>query len=685
LLFVPIVVLPAVFVYDVIRVAVDLEVGGSGTIRELAIVLSFWTLSVYLDDREKKIRRPAVKSIGRILLLSAGVLILSGFVSFFDLVSSTSAAAASSAVRLFVSMLIAGVFAALALLAGLAVRDLIFFKRRDSTRRNYTFYSIALLGACAVSFPFVPADAGFLETILSTLTILLGVVNAFRQNWIVYLTRREKIYTIVYSIILFVLFAFFAALVSREQGLGKALRQFSSPVHTFIQLQCIVGAIYFGMAFASTLFHLPTAEVFERKQSELSSLHNLSRLVTQVLDFNDLVNTVTSMTIEVLGAHRAWLELIQTNESTGEIRSETVSTKNISKEQIKHLVVSDGGSVSDLLKSTRKVMYVEDMEKDKRIGSADGQKKMRGSLLSVPLLSHENLIGVLHAVKESESSFDQDDIEVLSTFADTVTIAIENSRLIARSIERERLQQEMMLARTMQHRLLPQAMPAVETAEFAAASESSLEVGGDYFDFVSLEENHIGIIVGDVSGKGITAAFYMAEVKGIFLALSKLFRSPKELLLRTNQALRESIDRKAFISVVYATLDATSGKLTMARAGHCPAILSTANGTELIRPNGLGLGLADDPVFDRSTEERSYMLQPGDVCVFYTDGITEARNVSGDEYGYERLLSFVEESKNMSAELIKTSILQSVKRFTTEEEYRDDMTLVVLKWKGSRA
>jgi serine phosphatase RsbU (regulator of sigma subunit) len=508
-------------------------------------------------------------------------------------------------------------------------------------------------------------------------------VNSFKQNWIVYLSKREKIYSVVFSILLFLTLVFLDIYLARESGNNINLAAYSKPLYTFIRLNALFGTVYFGVTFISTLFHLPTAEVFERKQSELNSLHNLSRLVTQVFDFNDLVNTVTQMTTEVCDARSVWLELFSVNESTGEISVELAAKRNITQEEINLVAADDGIQLRRYLLDSQKVLLIEDIWSDHRTKYLKEKGFARGSLLTVPLLSHGKLIGVLHAMKDFQNSFEQDDIDVMTTFADHVGIAIENSRLIAKSIERERLHQEMMVAQRIQKRLLPQRLPNLPSVEFAAVSESSLEVGGDYYDVIMLPDERIGIVISDVAGKGVSAAFYMAEMKGIVLSLSKVCSTPRELLLRANDTLMESLEKNTFISAIYGLLDIRKGTLTLVRAGHCPAIFVSRESVELVRPTGLGLGLAKGPLFEQATEERSIKLQHGDMCIFYTDGITEARNAEMEEYGYERLMQVTMEYRNCSAQEMKDKILHNVRTFIGQGAYTDDVTLIVVKWLGN--
>ncbi|MBI3579143.1 MAG: serine/threonine-protein phosphatase [Ignavibacteriales bacterium] len=181
----------------------------------------------------------------------------------------------------------------------------------------------------------------------------------------------------------------------------------------------------------------------------------------------------------------------------------------------------------------------------------------------------------------------------------------------------------------------------------------------------------------------MSAAFYMAEVKGIFQSLSKLCASPRELVMRANQALMESLERRAFISLLYAIVDISKAQMTLARAGHCPMVYISGNSSSLVRPTGIGLGLTNDQLFDDSTQETTLNLKKGDICVFYTDGVNESRNHDGEEFGFDRLVEVTTRSRMESAEQIKENILNEIRNYTGNSSYEDDMTLVVIKWLGT--
>ncbi|RPI06734.1 MAG: GAF domain-containing protein [Ignavibacteriae bacterium] len=687
LLVIPAILIPLVFTFDVIRSAVEFDNASSTILREIFVIGSFTLIGLYIEKRRSSMQHNAPREIGRVffaVLISLFILAVSTVIQPHQVSGGNSFRIHQSALVLLASTLVTLVLGVLTLYLLFVIHDLVLFKRRKTTWRYYIIYLLLLFAACAADFPSLLPEENILASIFFSLAMLFIVVNSFKQNWIMYLSRREKKYSIIYSILLFIGLVLMDIYLVSGSASNNALIAYSRPLHTFIRLNAFFGTIYFGVTFISTLFHLPTAEVFERKQSELISLHNLSRLVTQVFDFNDLLNTVTQMTSEVCGARSVWLELFSMDENSGEMTVEVAAKRNISQEDIDLLAADDGTQLQRYLMDSHKALLIEDLWSDRRTKHLKKSGFARGSLLTVPLLSHGKLIGVLHATKDFQNAFDQDDIDVMTTFADHVSIAIENSRLISKSIERERLHQEMMVAQRMQKRLLPQSLPDLPEAEFAAVSESSLEVGGDYYDLIALPDDRIGIVVGDVSGKGVSAAFYMAEVKGIVMTLSKICKTPHQLLSRANDTLMETLEKNMFISAIYGVLDVRNATLTMARAGHCPVIYISRQSAELIRSTGIGLGLTGRDQFEKATEERTIHLQPGDICIFYTDGITESRNADMEEYGYDRLVEIAKTCTGCTVHEMKEKILQSVRTFIGLGTYNDDVTLIVLKWNGTR-
>ncbi|MCH7646618.1 MAG: SpoIIE family protein phosphatase, partial [Nitrospinae bacterium] len=182
-------------------------------------------------------------------------------------------------------------------------------------------------------------------------------------------------------------------------------------------------------------------------------------------------------------------------------------------------------------------------------------------------------LGALFVAREVTHGFEKDDVEAISIFAAQAALALDNARLFEEQIEKERLARELAIAKEVQHKLLPQCLPSLEGLTLAASSVSAQEVGGDYYDFVQLDDQRLAFIVGDVSGKGTSAAFYMAEMQGVFQSVSHIAPDPQDFLTHANRALANSLEKNVFISVIYGVLDLKKEEIVLARAGHCPAAM----------------------------------------------------------------------------------------------------------------
>jgi serine phosphatase RsbU (regulator of sigma subunit) len=258
-------------------------------------------------------------------------------------------------------------------------------------------------------------------------------------------------------------------------------------------------------------------------------------------------------------------------------------------------------------------------------------------------------------------------------------------RLMHVQREKQRLDDELRIAREIQKSLLPVRPPVIAGLDIADLCEPAREVGGDYYDFFELGPRQLGVMIADVSGKGTSAALYMAELKGIMLALSRADRSPRTVLLEVNRLLGAHLDNRSFITMTYAVIDLERRRVTMARAGHTPMMLVSTSATEVVIPGGIVLGLrlpGADALFERVLEERELPLAAGDVIVLYTDGVTEAMDQGGELFGDEALLRTVAGNVELSAAGIRERVLREVAAFVGGAEAHDDMTMVILKVTG---
>jgi serine phosphatase RsbU (regulator of sigma subunit) len=300
----------------------------------------------------------------------------------------------------------------------------------------------------------------------------------------------------------------------------------------------------------------------------------------------------------------------------------------------------------------------------------------------VPIRSKEHLIGLLVlGEKLSESPFTSDDIEFLTAASSQASVSIENAFLYEELAEKERMKHELEIARQIQLASLPQRTPEVPGLEIAGRSIPALEVGGDFFDYLNGQKGHLTVVVGDVSGKGTSAALYMSKVQGIIRSLHGLAPSLTELFARTNRLLCNDMEKKSFITAVGATFDTGRQNLVLARAGHLPLYRFSARsaGVEAVTPRGLGLGLDNAGLFSSELEETSLQYDRGDILLFVTDGITEARDARNEEFGEERLLRILKEHASSSATQMRDLILDEVRSYAGQLSPHDDQTVVVVK------
>jgi sigma-B regulation protein RsbU (phosphoserine phosphatase) len=248
--------------------------------------------------------------------------------------------------------------------------------------------------------------------------------------------------------------------------------------------------------------------------------------------------------------------------------------------------------------------------------------------------------------------------------------------------EKQRLEDELRIAREIQKSLLPVRAPEIEGLDLAALCEPAREVGGDYYDFFPVGARQLGVLIADVSGKGTSAALYMAELKGLMLALAYTEPSPRRLLIDVNRRLADHLDNRSFITMTYAVLDLEAGTLTSARAGHTPLVVTSGGRTEVVTSDGMVLGLRLPGAgrrFEELLAEDCRRVGPGDVVVLYTDGVTEAMDTHGELFGDGALTQLVEADRTLDAAGLRDRLVEAVKDFVGEAEPHDDMTLVVMK------
>src|SRR5215204_3220709 len=300
----------------------------------------------------------------------------------------------------------------------------------------------------------------------------------------------------------------------------------------------------------------------------------------------------------------------------------------------------------------------------------------------VPLVSQGELIGLLNlGPRLSQQEYSADDRKLLNDLATQTAPAVQVAQLVRQqqqqAQERERIEQELRVARLIQQTLLPKEVPDLEGYKLAAYYQPAREVGGDFYDFLKLDDEHLGLVVGDVTDKGVPAAIVMATTRTMLRASAQRLDSPGEVLKRVNDVIVQDIPPNMFITCLYAILDLETGRLQYANAGHDLPYRrsSSAGGAEELRATGMPLGLLPG----MSYEEKEIVLERGDSVLFYSDGLVEAHDPEREMFGFPRLQGLVGAHRSGGQEMVNF-LLSELSRFTGGDwEQEDDITLVTLE------
>ncbi len=305
--------------------------------------------------------------------------------------------------------------------------------------------------------------------------------------------------------------------------------------------------------------------------------------------------------------------------------------------------------------------------------------KAAGVKISIPLVSHGELIGLLNlGPRLSEQDYSADDHKLLNDLAVQAAPALRVAQLVRQqqleARERERIDQELRVARVIQQTLLPQHVPSLEGWQIATYYQPAREVGGDFYDFLELPEGRLGLIIADVTDKGIPAALVMATTRSILRSSAERLVSPGKVLQRVNNLLVDDIPPNMFVTCFYAVLDPVSGLLQYANAGHDLPYRRTSNGVTELKAKGMPLGLMPDMTYD----EEEVTLAPGETILFHSDGLVEAHNNQRDMFGFPRLQGLV--GSHPGGEALIGFLLDHLAEFTGDDwEQEDDVTLVMLQ------
>jgi sigma-B regulation protein RsbU (phosphoserine phosphatase) len=299
------------------------------------------------------------------------------------------------------------------------------------------------------------------------------------------------------------------------------------------------------------------------------------------------------------------------------------------------------------------------------------------SVMAVPLFSGEETIGMVYVDNPLDDRFSKEDLDVLTTIASVASIKIEHEQLLEERLEKRRMEEELKVASEIQMRLQPVAPPKLDGWDMTGVSFPCREIGGDYYDFIQTKKDSgLVIALGDVSGKGTGAALLMSSLHAAVRAQTQTSFSICEVMCEINQYIYENTPSNKFVTLFYGKIEPVAGALAYSNAGHNPPILVRASGETLrLDVGGLPIGMMQGSTY----REGQVDLQPGDVLVIYSDGITESVDGAGEEFGEDRLLEVVLRNVGRSASGIRDRIEEVLSRFVGSAAPVDDMTLMIVK------
>jgi len=434
----------------------------------------------------------------------------------------------------------------------------------------------------------------------------------------------------------------------------------------------------------------------KERKAILDFVSKMGEKVSNIVDFEKTLESIADFIVDYTQAEAGAIFLF--NEDKTSLSAKVVhgmfpplhsvpgyilTKKKYLQERLKHEKIKMGEGVLSEVAQTGRVMVINNAQNDPRIPKLTTNFITINSLILVPLKVRYEILGVFGLLnKRGNQVFTESDTSILQSLADLAAVITDMVKLYHDSTEKERLEQELKIAQEFQNVLLPRHCPVIEGVEIASYFNPALEIGGDYFDYIKVDNSQLGVVIADVSGKGIPGALVMTMVRTILRSDAIGISSPKEVLKRINEKIYKDTKESVFITMNYVVIDFKNMKLRYARAGHEPLIMINVESNQpyLSIPKGIALGLVVGETFD-IMEEVELDIKRNDILVFYTDGVIEARDTNELEFGQDRFINILQANVDKSPELIIETIMKEINKFTEGIPQHDDITLVVMKFK----
>ncbi len=421
--------------------------------------------------------------------------------------------------------------------------------------------------------------------------------------------------------------------------------------------------------------HSPELQACLCKVERLTSCIEIAKLIHSELSIGKLLSSVMEATKKAFKADAASMLLI--DEETGDLTFQ-IALGDVGDEIKEIFRIKKGEGIAGLVAQKGTPLNLQDVYDHPKFSKEYDQKThyRTRAMLCVPLKVRGEIIGVIQVINKLVEPyiFTEEELDMLITIAGSAAVAVDTAKMHKIILKQETLGRDLKLAKEVQESFLPNTLPQAENYRFAALNEPALEIGGDFYNFFRLPANRLGIVLGDVSGKGISASLFMARLTSDLLYYTLIYPEPKILLSQVNNVLCERAKRGMFVTLVYLLLDTRENRIIMSNGGHMSPIYSDEDGARLLGRNnkkGPPLGILADAEYHQEIFE----MDENSSITLYTDGIIEAKNSSGELFGTDRLLKVIEDHSS-DVEKICETVTRSVDSFTTSEGRGDDLTLL---------
>ncbi len=547
----------------------------------------------------------------------------------------------------------------------LSILTILFFSKQRGSIKNYYVITIIYFILSSLGSNFEKHyNIEWIKFTFGLLTIIFFIFLTYFNKWVIYLNRKDKLKVIGLCIVLLGIIIFAMSKSGSREQLEELISLFSVSTVAAYNLIFGMALVYAIILPILTIFQLPTTDVIEKKTSEVETLQDLSQMISRVLDINQLTSFIIQTISKISKSENVWLCIFENQNKC----SHFAHSKNelIDPEKIKSFVENKLSSINEL-----KIIEINNFDRSSNLIDIH-------LLIYLPLIHNEKFFGYILIGFDKSNKFEKEDLKTLKSISEYAAIAIQNSKLLQQSIEKEKLEKEIEVAREIQRELLPKEFPKSSVFEFYGLNKPSKQVGGDYFDVFRLNENQILILIADVVGKGIPASLLMANFQASVKALTRLDFDIGNATTILNNLMKQNLSSGNFVTFFWAILDENEKTIKYVNAGHNPPILIRESGIIRLDKGGILLGVLD---LTQNYDFEIIQLHKDDLICLFTDGFIEAQNMNEDEFGEERFCIRLREYRNFQLKDIANQLIEEVELFANNSPSIDDLTILLTRVK----